>query len=111
MALRTALRNFTRSDRKTADLFRVLGHPARLQIMRVLAARGTCVCGEIVEVLPLSQSTVSEHLKVLKDAGLIRGEISGVRSCYCIDATGFRHARSLGLAFLEGLEVLDNECC
>lgn len=111
MALRTALRNFTRADRKAADVFRVLGHPARLQILRVLAARGTCVCGEIVEVLPLSQSTVSEHLRVLKQAGLIRGEISGVRSCYCIDAAGFEHARKLGLAFFEGLEVRDNECC
>ena len=62
--------------------FRALGHPARLRILRTLAERGTCICGEIVDELPLAQSTVSQHLKVLKEAGLIAGEIEGSAVCY-----------------------------
>jgi ArsR family transcriptional regulator len=69
-----------------AAQFKALGHPARLEILRLLAERGTCICGEVVEGLPLAQSTVSQHLKVLKDAGFVRGEVDGPRSCYCIDA-------------------------
>jgi ArsR family transcriptional regulator len=64
---------------------KALSHPARLAILDTLARRGTCICGEIVEVLPLSQATVSQHLKVLREAGLITGEVDGPRSCYCIN--------------------------
>lgn len=68
-----------------ADACKALSHPARLAILQTLARRGTCICGEIVEVLPLSQATVSQHLKVLREAGLITGEVDGPRSCYCIN--------------------------
>ena len=68
-----------------ALLAKALGHPARVQILRLLIARNACVCGDIVEELPLAQSTVSQHLKVLKEAGLIRGEVDGPRVCYCIE--------------------------
>jgi ArsR family transcriptional regulator len=64
---------------------KALAHPARLAILQVLASRGACICGEIVDVMPLSQATISQHLKTLKDAGLITGEIDGPRSCYCIN--------------------------
>jgi ArsR family transcriptional regulator len=64
---------------------KALSHPARLAILQTLAVRGTCICGEIVDVMPLSQATVSQHLKILKTAGLITGEIDGQRSCYCIN--------------------------
>jgi ArsR family transcriptional regulator len=64
---------------------KALGHPARLEILRVLAERGTCICGDVVELLPLAQSTVSQHLKVLKEAGFVRGEVEGPKSCYCLD--------------------------
>lgn len=64
---------------------KALGHPARLEILHVLAARGTCICGEVVDVLPLAQSTVSQHLKVLMEAGFVRGEVEGPKSCYCLD--------------------------
>ena len=72
-------------DRELAALAKALGHPARVAIVRRLAADGTCVCGRIVDVLPLAQATVSQHLKVLKQAGLIRGEVDGPRTCYCVD--------------------------
>ncbi len=61
-----------------------LAHPARVRIVRLLLARTSCVCGEIVEEMPLAQSTVSQHLKILKETGLVQGEIDGPRVCYCI---------------------------
>jgi ArsR family transcriptional regulator len=71
---------------RLARLCKALGHPARLAILRYLAGRrGTCTCGNIVDQLPLAQSTVSQHLKVLKDAGLIVGEVEPPRVCYCIN--------------------------
>lgn len=63
---------------------KALGHPARLRVVQLLAS-GECICGSLVDRLPLAQSTVSQHLKVLRDAGLIRGEIEGPRTCYCLD--------------------------
>jgi DNA-binding transcriptional ArsR family regulator len=68
-----------------AQLAKALGHPARVAIVKLLIRKQACVCGEIVNELPLSQSTVSQHLKQLKEAGLIRGEIDGPRVCYCIE--------------------------
>lgn len=73
------------SDEEVARLARALGHPARVRILRHLLRTGACICGEIVEVIPLAQATVSQHLKVLKEAGLIQGEVEGPRTCYCAD--------------------------
>jgi ArsR family transcriptional regulator len=83
------------ADAELAEFAKALGHPARVQIMRMLVRRSTCVCGDIVDVLPLAQSTVSQHLKVLKDAGLIRGEISGPRTCYCVEPRALRRLKAL----------------
>jgi ArsR family transcriptional regulator len=71
------------ADREIAAIARALGHPARVAILRHLIQGGECVCGKIVDVMPLAQATVSQHLKVLKEAGLVRGEIDGPRVCYC----------------------------
>jgi DNA-binding transcriptional ArsR family regulator len=68
-----------------AMLAKALGHPARVQIVRFLLSRDSCMCGDIVEHLPLAQSTVSQHLKMLKESGLIRGTIDGPRVCYCVE--------------------------
>ncbi|GAI96965.1 unnamed protein product [marine sediment metagenome] len=72
---------------------KALSHPARLEILHTLARRGACICGEIVDVMPLSQATVSQHLKTLKNAGLITGETDGPKSCYCINTTTMRELR------------------
>ena len=72
------------TNQRQAMLFKALGHPARLEILRLLAQRKTCVCGEVVRELPLAQSTVSQHLKVLKDAGLVVGNVEGPSVCYCL---------------------------
>jgi len=70
-------------DADLAVLAKALGHPARVRILRLLLSHDACYCGEIVDELPLAQATVSQHLKVLKEAGLIVGEIEGMRTCYC----------------------------
>ena len=90
-------------NQRFADRLKALGHPARLEILRVLASRGTCVCGEVVEVMPLAQATVSQHLKVLKEAGLIRGRIDGKNSCYCLDPKGISELREALDELLGGL--------
>ena len=71
------------SDVELANLAKAIGHPARAAIVRLLLAGGDCICGEIVDYLPLAQATVSQHLKVLKEAGWIKGEVDGPRVCYC----------------------------
>ena len=68
-----------------AGICKALGHPARIRIIEHLKAIDRCICGEIVQILPLAQSTVSQHLKVLKAAGLVKGEVEGPRTCYCLD--------------------------
>jgi len=79
---------------------KALSHPARLAILQILARQGSCICGEIVDVMPLSQATVSQHIKVLKEAGLVKGRIDGPRSCYCIDSEAMAALRgSLGQLF------------
>lgn len=76
-------------EQELADFAKALAHPARIAILKLLAQRNECICGELVEVLPLAQSTVSQHLKELKNAGLIDGTIDGPRSCYCINWKAF----------------------
>ncbi|MGY3089818.1 DNA-binding transcriptional ArsR family regulator [Hymenobacter sp. UYAg731] len=86
---------FTAAEQRLAAIAKALGHPARVAIVRLLARRRACVCGELVLELPLSQSTVSQHLKELKAAGLVQGEIDGPRVCYCLDPAGWAVARHL----------------
>jgi ArsR family transcriptional regulator len=84
---------------RLARLAKALGHPARVQILRYLKAqRGTCTCGDIVDQLPLAQSTVSQHLKVLKEAGLVSGEVEPPRVCYCLDEPALEELKRLVVA-------------
>jgi len=75
-------------DETLAAMAKAVAHPARLAILRLLTHRETCVTGDVVAELPLAQSTVSEHLRILREAGLIQGEIEGPRTRYCVNATG-----------------------
>ena len=76
---------FSKEDMWLSDIAKALSHPARISILKILAEMNVCMCGDIVDLLPLSQSTVSQHLKELKKAGLITGEINGPKVCYCIN--------------------------
>ena len=81
--------SFTDDQQALARWAKALGHPARIAILEILARRGGCICGELVDELPLAQATVSQHLKALKESGLIEGTIDGPRSCYSISGTVF----------------------
>ncbi len=83
------------SAEQLARLAWAVAHPARVRIVRLLISRETCVCGEIVDSLPLAQSTVSQHLKILKESGLIAGEVDGPKVCYCINPQKLRELKSL----------------
>lgn len=103
-----AVRKTEAFDERTARLaeaFRALGHPARVEILRLLVQRGTCICGDLVDELPLAQSTVSQHLKALKEAGLIRGTIDGPAVCYCADEDALRRINDEMSGFLSSM------CC
>ncbi len=85
---------FTIKENKLAKYAKAMAHPARIAILNLLVSKQTCVCGDIVEELPLSQSTVSQHLKELKEAGLIKGSIEGTTVCYCIDEKEWKEAKA-----------------
>ena len=74
---------------------KALGHPARIRIVEYLKQEDRCICGEIVDIMPLAQSTVSQHLKILKQSGLVRGEIEGPRTCYRLDMTVMEHFKQM----------------
>ena len=94
---------FASGDARLATLAKALSHPARIAILKTLARKNACVCGEIVNAIPLAQSTVSQHLKELKEAGLIKGEVEGPRVCYCLDPDIAREFSEELRAFVEVL--------
>ena len=102
---------FSVRDNRIAGYARALGHPARIAILRILIRRETCICGDLVDDLPLSQSTVSQHLKALKEAGLIKGDIEGTRVCYCIDGKAWREAQSCLSGLFSGYRETGQGCC
>lgn len=93
--VRSARESITAVDEELAVLAKALGHPARVAILRQLGEAGTCICGELVDALPLAQATVSQHLKVLKEAGFVQGEIDGPRVCYCVNPKTVKRFRKL----------------
>ena len=96
--------NFSARDEELARIAKALSTPAKIAILRALAERHTCICGEIVDITPLSQSTVSQHLKELKEHGLIQGRIEGVKSCYCINREGFLKFAELLTGFIKEIK-------
>lgn len=105
----TKTEEFTKAQNDLAVIAKALGHPARVAILQFLVKTRTCVCGDIVEKLPLSQSTVSQHLKELKNAGLIKGEIDGPSVCYCIDEKAWNKAKKQLVEFMES--YTGQNCC
>jgi ArsR family transcriptional regulator len=82
-------------DEELANLAWALAHPVRVRIVRILLERETCICGEIVDEIPLAQSTVSQHLKILKESGIVQGEIDGPKVCYCVAPTALARLKKL----------------
>jgi DNA-binding transcriptional ArsR family regulator len=102
---------FTQKEQELAAFAKAMSHPARIAILKVLAQKNECICGEIVEVLPLAQSTVSQHLKELKSAGLITGETDGPRSCYCINWKAFEKFNTDFNLLFQKLKDTNAKCC
>lgn len=106
----TKTEEFTVKQNKIAKYAKALAHPARVAILELLIKKQACICGDIVEELPLSQSTVSQHLKELKDAGLIKGDVDGVKVCYCIDEKEWESAKTYMGNFFTAYTNKD-KCC
>ena len=102
---------FTQKEQDLAAFAKAMAHPARIAILKVLAQRNECICGEIVKILPLAQSTVSQHLKELKNAGLIDGNVDGPRSCYCINWKTFEKFNSDFTSLFIKLKETNAKCC
>ena len=105
----TKTEEFTRSQNELAAITKALGHPARIAIIQFLIKTKSCVCGDIVDVLPLSQSTVSQHLSELKKVGLIKGDIEGPSVCYCIDQKAWERAKKMMGDLFESYQ--GQNCC
>ena len=98
---------FSTSQNRLADLGKAFAHPARIAILEFLSKQNACVCGDIVEELPLSQATASQHLAELKRIGLIKGEIEGPKVCYCINKKAWQEAKQILAQFLNDAK----SCC
>lgn len=107
----TKTEHFTEAQNKIAILAKALGHPARVAIIEYLMRVDTCICGDIVNVLPLAQPTVSQHLKELKNAGLIKGNIEGNAICYCINEIALETLQNYFALVFTNLEKKKNNCC
>lgn len=102
---------FSIKEQSLAAFAKAISHPARIAILNVLAKKNECICGDIVEVLPLAQSTVSQHLKELKNAGLINGTLDGPRSCYCINWKAFEKFNAEFNSLFTNLKVKNEKAC
>ncbi|NCT94347.1 MAG: winged helix-turn-helix transcriptional regulator [Chitinophagaceae bacterium] len=108
----TKTETYTQQELVLAKYAKALSHPARVAILNLLLKKQACVCGDIVDELPLSQSTVSQHLKELKEAGLIKGEVEGVSVCYCIDGKAWAKAGTMLRAlFDKPVSCGTGDCC
>lgn len=105
----TKAQEFNKNQVRTAELAKALGHPARIAILEILAKRRECICGDITDELPLAQSTVSQHLKALKKAGVIKGQVEGVRVCYCINEEAAAELKNLLGLFIDSIQ--NQTCC
>src|SRR6266481_424377 len=102
---------FTQKEQDLSAFAKALAHPARIAILKILAEQNKCICGKIVEVLPLAQSTVSQHLKELKNAGLIDGSIDGPKSCYCINWKAFEKFNAEFNSLFSTLKTQNEKAC
>ncbi len=102
---------FDEALQEKANLFKALAHPARLQILQFLAETKTCISGDISDELPLSRTTVNQHLKELKDTGLIRGHVEGVKMNYCLDGEKVKEMKNLFTSFLNEIQLPEDFTC
>lgn len=102
---------FTKQQNEIANMAKALAHPARIAILQYLVKKNTCVCGDLVDELGLAQATTSQHLKELKNAGIIQGTIEGVSVCYCINPKTWKQYKELFNSFFKDVELAEGDCC
>lgn len=102
---------FSPLQNQIANIAKVLGHPARIAILQQIMKSNSCICGELATEIGLAQPTISQHLKELKSIGLIKGNIEGVKVCYCIDHEKWKEMNSLLIEFFNQKLNINNECC
>ncbi len=107
----TKTESFNTLQNRRALYFKALGHPARIAIIEMLIEKKSCICNDMVEELPLSQSTISQHLKELKEAGIIKGEIEGQKICYCIDSMAWQEIQNDMNVLFGSFKPLNISCC
>ncbi len=107
----TKIKDYSTQELNIAKYTKALSHPARVAILNLLLKKKACICGDIVDELPLSQSTVSQHLKELKAAGLIKGDIDGASVCYCIDEKEWVKAQTLMNQLFNKFVGQQKSCC
>lgn len=107
----TKTENFTDRQNKTALLLKALAHPARVAIIEHLLKVKACVCGDIVNELPLAQATISQHLKELKNAGIIQGSVAGTSMCYCLNPQAFEQLSAYFSEALSEVRSQNYSCC
>jgi DNA-binding transcriptional ArsR family regulator len=102
---------FTEEQNQISNIAKVLGHPARIAILQYLFKINACICGDLVSEIGLAQPTISQHLKELKNIGLIKGNIEGTSICYCIDKDNWTEMKMILSSFLDQDLIKDNSCC
>lgn len=102
---------FSAETNEMAEILKALGHPARIAIIDYLLKVDSCICGDIVNELPLAQPTISQHLKELKNAGLIKGSFEGTSICYCINEEGFEKVKGFFEKTSKHIEKNKSNCC
>lgn len=107
----TKTESFTEKQNEIASLLKALGHPARIAIIEYLLKVNTCICGDIVNELPLAQPTVSQHLKELKNVGIIKGSVEGTTICYCLDEKAFTFLSAYFSTILGDIKSQKSTCC
>lgn len=107
----TKTEHFTKQQNEIALMAKAMGHPARVAIIDYLLSVKTCICGDIVNELPLAQPTISQHLKELKNAGLIKGNIEGNAICYCVDEQAFAKLQAYFEVISEKINQTKSNCC
>lgn len=102
---------FTKQQNDIANMAKAIAHPARIAILQYLVKKNACVCGDLVEELGLAQATTSQHLKELKQAGIIQGSIEGTSVCYCIDPAVWKQYKNLFNTFFKDVDLQGAKCC
>lgn len=102
---------FSKNQNEIAGIAKVLAHPARVAIIQHLINQNSCICGDLVDQIGLAQPTISQHLRELKNAGVLKGNIEGTKVCYCIDSSRWKELQDIFDLFFRSATAINTKCC